>query len=77
MRQVSALLAGGAISVTPAEYDSAPAVRLELPTPRVLLLPAEAVRLAVELIASAACAEQPGPDYWTDDVELVGTGGGE
>lgn len=59
--------AGGTVFVEQAEFLDQTVVALSLPGLSVPLYPAEAVRLAVELIAAAHRAERPVPDDWTDE----------
>lgn len=61
--------AGGTVVVEQTEFLDQTVVALSFPGLSVPLYPAEAVRLAVELIAAAHRAENPVPDDWTDDME--------
>ncbi|WP_230670714.1 hypothetical protein [Rathayibacter sp. Leaf248] len=69
MTAVDVRHAGGTVTVEPGKFLEQPVVDLKLPGVSVPLYPAEAVRLAVELIAAAHRAEQPVPDDWADEME--------
>lgn len=69
MTAVDVRHAGGTVTIEPSKYFEWPVVDLALPGVSVPLYPAEAVRLAVVLIAAAHRVEQPVPDGWADETE--------